>query len=296
LSVYEEAVLGLLKSGPKRSKEIIKQLCPRIMSRRKVQNVLNELESGGKVKVVSQRIEGTRRFTTWFALPSQQYLLSVDAGRVVAAIERLREVLLRPPTVEEIAIETGITPSSAEKWAYELAEQTGWFYPRPGLIKDAAERLGEVLVCAARIRDDVISDFDYESDPEIVREAEHFLKKHPELSPKLSEDGVDVVSWPSETLKNLGKWYKPKERIQPTFLVIPKKPTRNVHVHERVTDARAPQKPQRFTLNVISVKFQKTTIIEQARDPKDSAQFRYDRSGIREEFTWLHLDVVVNVR
>lgn len=222
MSVYEETVLGLLKNGPKQRKEIIKQLCPRIMSRRKAQNVLNELESGGKVKVVSQRVEGTRRFTTWYALPSQEYLLNVDAGRVVAAIERLRGVLLRPPTVEEIAVEAGITPDSAEKWAYRLAEQTGWFSPRSELIMDAAERLGEALVCAARIRDDVISDFDYESDPEIVSEAERFLKKHAEMLPKLNEDGVDVVSWPSKALKNLGKWYKPKDRIQPTFFVIRK--------------------------------------------------------------------------
>jgi hypothetical protein len=58
LSVYEKAVLDLLKEGPKQRKWIVGQLCPRIMSQKKAQKTLNELENAGKVKAVSKRIGG----------------------------------------------------------------------------------------------------------------------------------------------------------------------------------------------------------------------------------------------
>jgi hypothetical protein len=217
LSVYEKAVLELLKNGPKQRKEIVKQLCPKIMSIKKLQNTLNLLVSEGKLKAVSKRMEGSRRWTTWYTLPKHEYLLEVDAGRVVAAIERLWKILLRPPTVQEIAVETGITPQGAEKLAYKLADETGWFPPKPELVKDAAERLGEVLVCAARIRDEKVSNFTYEDDPETMEKAKQFLKEHPEMLPKLDKYGEKVVYWPPEALKYLGKWYEPKDRIRPYF-------------------------------------------------------------------------------
>jgi len=226
LTVYEKAVLDLLEDGPKQRKWIVGQLCPRIMSQKKLQKTINELESAGKVKAVSKRIEKCRRWTTWYVLPGQEYLLEVDAGRVIAAIERLKAVLFRPPTVDEIAVETGITPEGAEKLAYKLAAQTGWFNPKPELIRDAREKLGEVLVCAARMRDGKVredgksEDFRYEDDIMVVEEAKRFLKTHPNLLPKLAEDGESVVSWSSEALKFLGEDYKPKERAEPHLWVV----------------------------------------------------------------------------
>lgn len=221
MSAYEKAVLDLLKEGPKQRKWIIGQLCPKIMSQKKAQKTINELENARKIKAVSKRIEGSRRWTTWYVLPGQEYLLETDAGRVIAAIERLKVILMRPPTVDEIAVETGITPDGAEKLAYKLAAQTGWFNPKPELIRDSREKLGEVLVCAARMRDGKVGedgkskDFDYESDVEIVAEAKRFMKMHPDLLPKLTGNGDDVVSWSLEALKYLEKVYKPKDRMMP---------------------------------------------------------------------------------
>jgi len=128
--------------------------------------------------------------------------------------------------VDEIAVETGITPEGAEKLAYKLAAQTGWFNPKPELIRDAREKLGEVLVCAARMRDGKVredgksEDFRYEDDIMVVEEAKRFLKTHPNLLPKLAEDGESVVSWSSEALKFLGEDYKPKERAEPHLWVV----------------------------------------------------------------------------
>jgi hypothetical protein len=80
------------------------------------------------------------------------------------------------------------------------------------------------LVCAARIRDLGVSqakaDFSWDDDKEILQEAEPFLEGHPEMLPKLTDEGEDVASWPSEALKYLGKSYKPKDRSQPYVRVV----------------------------------------------------------------------------
>ncbi|MFB0522949.1 MAG: hypothetical protein ACETV1_04200, partial [Candidatus Bathyarchaeia archaeon] len=57
----------------------------------------------------------------------------------------------------------------------------------------------------------------YSNDPEIVTEGERFLKEHPKMLPKLSEDGMQVASWPHETLRYLGKNYQPKDRHRPSL-------------------------------------------------------------------------------
>ena len=222
LSLYEKAVLDLLKNGPIQRKETLKQLCPKIMSQKKAQSTLNDLEEDGKIKAISKRMdEPKRNWSTWYVLLGQEYLLDIDAGRVIAVVESLRGILFRPPTVTEIAIDTGITPENAEKLAYKYASQTGWFNPhtQPELIKEATEKLGEVLVCAARIRDGKVKengdseDFQYTNELEIIEEAKHFLKKYPRMLPKLTYDSEEheVFSWPNEAQKYIGN-YKHKNR------------------------------------------------------------------------------------
>jgi hypothetical protein len=214
--VYEKAVLDLLKDGTKQRKLVIIQLCPKIMSLKKAQSTVNELEDAGRMKTVRKRVEGTHRYESWYCLPGHEFLLEVEAGRVLAAIERLWSILLRPPTSEEIAVETGITPEDAEELAYKYALQTGWFHPTPVLIHDKTERLAEILFCAAQLRDGKVredgssKDFDYENDREIVDEAKRFLKQHPEMLAKTDKDGR-FVSWPREALKYLKKDLKPKD-------------------------------------------------------------------------------------
>ena len=140
----------------------------------------------------------------------------VDAEKVVIkTIKEWTDIGFRYPTPMEIANETDLSPQEAEALARKTKDKTGWAMPNEGLIESAVEKLGEVLVCAARKRDGTISNFDYKKypdDPEILEEAERFLKEHPEMLPKLTEDEEDVVSWPREALKYLGKIHKPKDR------------------------------------------------------------------------------------
>lgn len=224
MSHYEKAVLDLLKEGPKQRKWLVKQLEPRIMSKRKLQNTLNEIRDSGKAVKVSKQSEGSGRWETWYVLPGQEYLLDVDAGRIIGAIERLKPLLLRMPTVDELAVETGITPVEARKLVYKFATQTGWYNPTSRLIGDAKFRLGEALVCAARIREGYVAEsgksevFDYNQgvqDVNIVEDAKRFLKEHPSLLPSLSKDGEDVTGWSSEALRYLGENYTPVRREVP---------------------------------------------------------------------------------
>ncbi|MCW3996683.1 MAG: hypothetical protein NWE98_11125 [Candidatus Bathyarchaeota archaeon] len=221
VSHYEKAVLDLLKEGPKQRKSLVEHLCPKVMSQKKLQKTLNELESAGKAVSVSRRVEGRKNWTTWYLLPGQEYLFDVDAARIIAAVERLKSVLLRMPTVDEIAVEAGITPTEAEQLAYKLATQIGWFNPVAELIRDARVRLGEALVCAARIRDKHVAEdgksetFDYDDEHWVVEEAKRFLREYPQLVPKLSDDGDEVVSWSPEALRFLRKQYTPKDRRIP---------------------------------------------------------------------------------
>jgi hypothetical protein len=142
----------------------------------------------------------------------------VDTGRVIAAIKRLWTILLRPPLPEEIAVETGITPKGAEKLAYKFAAETRWFNPKPDLIKSSTERLGEILVCEARmkaghVREDSSSkNFNYDDDAQIVEEAKslRYLKENPNIFAVLTKDG-EFVTWSPEAFKYLQD-YKPKDR------------------------------------------------------------------------------------
>lgn len=192
------------------------------MSVRKLQGTLNSLADAGKIKKVYRSIDD--RQTTWYVLPEQEYLLNVDEGRMLSAMERLKKFLFRPATIDELAVETGVTPAVAEKMAYKLVAQAGWFNPSPELIGYARETLGEVLVYAARIKQNVFSDADlnhiYHGDEEIMVEAKRFLKEYPEMIPSLKPDEYYHpvawrLSWPDQALKYLGSPYKPKTRPIP---------------------------------------------------------------------------------
>jgi hypothetical protein len=215
---YEKAVLDLVKDGPKRRQWLVNQLCPPVMSERKLQKTLNELEDDKKIVKVPKYGEGCVGLETWYMLPGHRLSFEVDDSRIATAIEHLKPILLRQPTIDELAVEVGITPAEAEILAYKLASQTGWNNPSKKIIEDSRIKLGEVLICAARIRDKQLDlygkseSFDYEEDAHIVEEAYRFLMNHLKLLPTLSNDGENVIEWPSETLRYLGDNYIPKDR------------------------------------------------------------------------------------
>jgi DNA-binding transcriptional ArsR family regulator len=155
------------------------------------------------------------------------YIDGEDA--VIQAIKKWKEIAFRYPTIMEIANETGIKPENAELLAYKTKDKTGWLVPNEGIIENTREKLGEVLVCAGRMTQKCFSNADlkymYQDNPEMMKEAERFLKKHRRMIPNLQPNGYDVASWPIEALKYLGKPYEPKARSisgKGVFLLPPK--------------------------------------------------------------------------
>ncbi len=221
---YAKAVLDLLKDAPKRRQWLVNQLCPLVMSEKKLDKTLGELTAEGKIVKDSRKPELRGGWETWYMLPGHMYLLEVDAARIIGAIERLKPLLLRMPTVDEIAREVGISPKEAEPLVYKLASETGWYNPTQQLIDDARVRLGEALVCAARIRDKHVDEngksekFDYEQEPgdiKALEDAKRFLKEYPSLLPNLSKDGEQVIVWAFNALQFLGENYTPIDRQRP---------------------------------------------------------------------------------
>ena len=219
---YAKPVLDLLKDGPKRRQMLVNQLCSSVMTEKTLEKTLKELTAEGKILKNSKPPESRGGWETWYMLPGHRYLFDVDAGRIIRTIERLKPLLLRMPTVDEIAVETGITPSEAEHLTYKLAAQAGWYNPTPEIIYAARVKLGEVLVCAARIRQKLVAEdgtsekFDYAEDTGIVEEAKRFLKNYPQFLPKLTPDG-EVAKWNQEALRFLGDNYSSKDRNIPYF-------------------------------------------------------------------------------
>jgi len=140
---------------------------------------------------------------------------------VVQVVREWKKIGFRNPLPSEIADETGLSPEQSEEIARNTRDRTGWYIPNSGILDNAACRLGEVLVCAARLRDGQVKedgtsvDFSYGDEGDIVEEAKRFLKEHPEMLPKLSEDGLELIRWPPEALKYLRKNYQPRDRLEP---------------------------------------------------------------------------------
>jgi len=143
---------------------------------------------------------------------------------VVQAVKRWKNVAFRYPYPQEIADETGLSLEEAERLARKTRDRTGWTMPNKAIKQYASEKLGEVLVCAARLMHERFSDrkdleYMYRDDPETMAEAECFRKEHPEMLPKLESNGIEVASWPLVALKYLGKRYKPKHRHTPPVII-----------------------------------------------------------------------------
>jgi hypothetical protein len=138
---------------------------------------------------------------------------------VIKAVGWWHSVAYRYPAVDEVAADVGMVPEKTTRLVYGTKAETGWFPPTPEIVEDAREKLGEALVCAARMKEGKPSNWRemYSGDPETAREKERFLKEHPEMLPKLSENGMQVASWPTQASKYLGKDHQPKDRSRGTI-------------------------------------------------------------------------------
>lgn len=207
MSVYWKAVQERLREGPKPRLELVRELCPKAMSKRKLQSTLNELEEKGLVLCIPKREKGSKRWISWYALPEHQYLMEVDEGRVVDAVERLKLKLLRYPTAEEIASEADIPRAAAEDMAFRTAPRTGWQPPSQQEIDESVERLKIILFQAAMKTQHPEYKITYIEKGDVER-VEYFLKEHPNLVPEITYYGPKRRTeciWPEDAKRILMK-------------------------------------------------------------------------------------------
>jgi len=152
LDIYEKAVIAALKNGPKPRYDLVKELCPKTMSKKKLQRTLNELEDEGRIICIPKRTEKTHKWTSCYALPKHRYLLEVELGEVAKALKYLRLELCRNPRVEEVAARIGEDPENVRKLLFKHATELKWKPPTPEGTDQAKESRKKARELAAQIK------------------------------------------------------------------------------------------------------------------------------------------------
>ena len=223
LSSDAKIIWNLLKKQPQNKKELCKVIP---MSESTLYSVLPILENSGILK------QTDKGYALWFYDEAEAV--------VIQTIIQWGKIAFRDPDINEIANETSIPLQEVERIVFNLKGKINWKMPNESIKQNAANMLGEVLWCAAQIKEKKISDSDYKNDPKILEQAERFLKEHPEMVPKfqilyddlqyMKEPGfTDLlssyiprdISWPPEALRYMGnKTPKLKARVIPSGVSI----------------------------------------------------------------------------
>jgi hypothetical protein len=152
MSDYEKPVLESLKSGPKSRNELFRDICPKIMSEKKLQKTLNELEDEEKIICRAKRIGDSHKWTSVYALPKHRHMLEVDYSRVTRAIKELRLELCRDPDVEEVAAKIGEDLENIRKILFEHAPELQWRPPTSGEKEEAIKLYKKAREIASLIK------------------------------------------------------------------------------------------------------------------------------------------------
>lgn len=178
LSLYEKAVIHSLKNGPKTRNELFKEIYPKVMSEKKLQETLNELEDEERITCVPKRVGETHKWTSYYALREHKYLLEVDLAKVADAVKYLRLELCRNPEVEEVAAKIGKYPESVAKLLFKHAPDLKWKPPTSEEKEEAKKLHQKALELATQTKYGLHDDIDIsEVSMEDVKRAA-FLIKH----------------------------------------------------------------------------------------------------------------------
>ena len=190
VTFYRKAVIKILEQGPKPRYELVGELCPITMSKKKLQKTLNELEDEEIIVCVPNRIRGTHRWTSFYALPRHRYLLEVELDQVTKALKYLRLELCRNPEVEEVAAKIGEDPESVRKLLFKHAPKLKWKPPTPREKEEAKKLREETRKLAAWIKYSLDDEINLsEISMEDIKRAE-FLLEHQLKSIKTEDIGV----------------------------------------------------------------------------------------------------------
>jgi len=184
LDYYEKAITKALKNGPNPRNNLVKELCPKIMSKKKLQNTLNELEDEGKIICHPKRFSNSHKWTSFYALPKHRHLLEADYSQVIRAVKDLRLTLCRNPDVEEVAAKIGEDPENVRKILFKHALMLRWNPPTLAEKEEVRELQNRAREVAAVIKYSKEDDYGLEekiSESEISRqvlESAQFLLEH----------------------------------------------------------------------------------------------------------------------
>jgi predicted ArsR family transcriptional regulator len=192
----EDVIQAALRQGAKTWGELQNVCKEHGITRQTMGYRLKKLRNANKVATRIREIPGRG--------PQTEYLLAEEApqkdeDRVKEGITDFYDFMRRHPDREELTRHVGnITPEKAEKIAYEISIETGWFPPTESEKSKKTFLVLESLILAAKIR--LNSNKDWLAGrfytPEHLKLAKHYASKYPELIPTLDSKQEEVALWP----------------------------------------------------------------------------------------------------
>ena len=217
MSIYRKQVKNALRNGPRSRQKLARELCPSAMSLRRLQKTFNELLDDDSIFVERIKDSESKKVIAIYGLTKHRYLVDERSGTIQKILAEFEHIYLRNPTVEELAIELGITIEEAQNLAYATAKRTGWRAPTKEIIDSSWEKIGESLFLAARLKTDPVKwEGRFADQPELLAQARYYLRKHPEILPVLNDDASAVVKWSEAALRILGRPYRPHRPVART--------------------------------------------------------------------------------
>jgi hypothetical protein len=216
--LIEDQILKMLSSGSKRPGEIEKELLKQGISRQTFYRHLRSLRDiDRRVRPTLSWQPGVRPTVMYELVPEGS--LSNPAEQAKENISKFYDLLNRYPTIQELALKIGVTPTEAEEQAYKTSKETGWRPPTEEEIEESRIELGETLILAARLKanpkEDLTDGRYLGYNQEFVERAHYYEEKYPELLPILTENNFGILEWPEAAKRYLGGHYDAMVRSRP---------------------------------------------------------------------------------
>lgn len=224
MSSVDNLIVAALRTGPKTSGELQKELSKEKISRQTFHNHLRKLLNVEKtVRPTLANWKPGEKPETRYELVPEGTLVSPE-DQVKTAIARFYNITARYPDAQELALEASVTLQLAEELAYKASHDTGWRPPTDEEKAKSGQRLCDLLFLAAELTQDPIRDWTETKELGVLRHrgytkeevalARKYIEQYPDLIPDLSKK---TWKWPRLTIKYLGGFERPTQRYYRTY-------------------------------------------------------------------------------